>query len=211
VISLRAGRAPSALARSYCSRLIENKAHSPSTPPIFSASLQSSPFKIDLNVRKGQEGYDLIQRTMPAGFHERTTQPSADLRTLSQSQTNQLVAKQKQHAMSIALRPGQQIAMNAFMMYMSGSQLNMFSISITSMAIISPLTALLNINPTFAALQSIDLQLPKLAFVAMNLAWLALGLYKMAGMRLLPSTSADWAWKLDWKDYLETTSIPAVA
>ena len=163
-----------------------------------------------MNIRKGDEGYDRIQRSMPAGFHERTTQPSAHLRTLSQSQSNQLAAKQKQHAMAIAFRPGQQILMNAFMMYMSGSQLNIFSISIVSMAILSPLTALWSINHTFAALQSIDLQLPKLSFVAMNLAWLALGLYKMAGMRLLPTTSADWAWKLDWKDMMETTSIPSV-
>ncbi|GKY94669.1 hypothetical protein MPSEU_000432300 [Mayamaea pseudoterrestris] len=172
---------------------------------------RKSPFKIDLNVRKGQHGYDLIQRSKPAGFHERTTQPSSNLRTLSQTQINQLAAKQHQHAMAIAMRPGQQILMNAFMMYMSGSQLNIFSISITSSAILSPLAALLNINNTFAALQSIDLQYPKLAYIAMNVAWLALGLYKMAGMRLLPTTSADWAWKLDWKDMMETTSIPAVA
>jgi hypothetical protein len=147
---------------------------------------------------------------MPAGYHERTTQPSAHLRTLSQSQKNQLAAKQHTHAMSIAGSPVQQIAMNAFMMYMSGSQLNMFSITIMSSAILSPLTALFHIQPTFAALQAIDLQIPKLVFVGLNLVWLALGLYKMAGMRLLPTTSADWAWKLNWKDMMETTSIPAM-
>lgn len=146
---------------------------------------------------------------MPAGFHKRTTQqPTAHHRALSQSQKNQLAAKQKQHAMSIAIRPGQQILMNAFMMYMSGSQLNIFSISITSMAILGPCSAILSLNQPFAALQAVDLQLPKLIYLAMNLAWLCLGLYKMAGMRLLPTTSADWAWKLDWKDMMETTSIP---
>jgi hypothetical protein len=33
--------------------------------------------------------------------------------------------------MAIAMKPGSQIAMNAFMMYMSGSTLNIFSINTT--------------------------------------------------------------------------------
>jgi hypothetical protein len=110
--------------------------------------------------------------------------------------------------MSIAVKPGQQIFMNAFMMYMSGSQLNIFSISITSSAILSPLSGIFGIDRQFGALQDVDLTVPKLIFVALNLAWLCVGLYKMSSMRLLPTTSADFAYKIEWKDMMETTSIP---
>jgi ER membrane protein complex subunit 4 len=119
-------------------------------------------------------------------------------------------------AMSIALQPAQQIAMQAFMLYMSGSQLNMFSINVTSMAIITPLTAIFSIDQTFRKVQYDStndegndiLQLPKLLYLALNLAFLCLGLYKMSSMRLLPTTSADWLSKIEWKQIVETTSIP---
>lgn len=112
--------------------------------------------------------------------------------------------------MSIATNPGKQILMNAFMMYMSGSQLNIFSISITSGAILTPLSNLFGgMEQQFAALQGdVDLTTPKLIFVVLNLVWLGVGLYKMSSMRLLPTTSADYAYKILWKDMMERTSIP---
>lgn len=133
--------------------------------------------------------------------------------TLTLSQKAALAAKQKAAAMSLAMKPAQQIAMNSFMLYMSGSQLNVFSISITSMAILSPLTAMFQLDSTFAGLQSasagtVDLQLPKLIFLALNFAWLCIGLYKMSSMRLLPTTSADWTFKIQWKEMMEKSSIP---
>jgi len=94
------------------------------------------------------------------------------------------------------------------MMYMSGSQLNIFSISITSMAIMSPLSNLLGIEQQFGALQDVDLTTPKLLFIALNMVWLGVGLYKMSSMRLLPTTSADFTYKILWKDMIETSSIP---
>jgi hypothetical protein len=138
-----------------------------------------------------------------------TTSISATTTTkLTQSQQNTLAAKQKSHALSLAMRPGQQIMMNAFMMYMSGSQLNVFSISITSTAVLTPLTSILNLNQAFAQYGNVDLQMAKLVFLVLNLAWLALGVYKLSSMRLLPTTSADWTGKIHWKDMLEATSIP---
>jgi len=124
------------------------------------------------------------------------------------AQQNALTAKRNSKAMSIAVKPGQQILMNAFMMYMSGSQLNIFSISITSMAIMSPLSNLLGIEQQFGALQDVDLTTPKLLFIALNMVWLGVGLYKMSSMRLLPTTSADFTYKILWKDMIETSSIP---
>eukprot|EP00977_Amphora_coffeiformis_P010409 scaffold2433_cov159-Amphora_coffeaeformis.AAC.6 len=100
--------------------------------------------------------------------------------------------------------------MNAFMLYMSGSQLNIFSINTTTSAIMTPLTSIAAINKTFAHLAdpNSNLTTPKLLFLVVNLLWLGMGLYKMSSMRLLPTTSADWTHRIVWKDMMETTSIP---
>jgi len=112
--------------------------------------------------------------------------------------------------MAIATGPGKQIAMNAFMMYMSGKNLNIFSISITGMALLTPIKSILSIQQTFASLEGVDLQMAKLVYVGLNLVWLLVGLYKMSSMRLLPTTSADWTGAIVWKEMLESSSIPAV-
>lgn len=177
-----------------------------------------------MNVKEHQEGYNVLAKCpQPVGYkslvqQEKTLQnqggggsgsQSTTKTTLSQTQKNALLAKQKSHAMSIAMRPGQQVMMNAFMMYMSGKQLNIFSISITSTAILTPLTSLFNIDNTFGQMgQKVDISTAKLVYVLLNLVWLGIGLYKMSSMRLLPTTSADWTYKLQWKDMLEVTSIP---
>ena len=189
-----------------------------------------SSFQFDLNVREGHEGYNVqVKCASPPGYtnmqkHEATwtstgmsaSRPPA----LTRAKQDQLTAKRKNMAMSLAMKPGQQILMNAFMMYMSGNQLNIWSINITSMAVLSPLAGLLSVDKTFGHLQSAAnassstsnsediLQMPKLIFIALNLVWLALGLYKMSTMRLLPTTSADWTHRIVWKDMMETTSIP---
>lgn len=107
------------------------------------------------------------------------------------------------------MKPGQQIMMQAFMLYMSGSQLNMFSINVTTMAIITPLSAIFSMDTVFKPFGSdVDLQMPKLIYLGLNLLFLGIGLYKMSSMRLLPTTSADWTSRIVWKDMMETTSIP---
>jgi hypothetical protein len=193
------------------------------SPSIYYLFIYRSTFSIDLNVREGHEGHHTLAKCAapigsksaqqqekhwlasaggPSGSGVRTTP------TLSVVQQQSIAAKKKTKAMSIAMKPGQQILMNAFMMYMSGSQLNIFSISITSGAILGPVGSILSMEAVFGQFQDVDLQLPKLAYVALNLVWLALGLYKMSNMRLLPTTSADWTGKIVWKDMMEMTSIP---
>lgn len=188
---------------------------------------------IDLNIREGHAGYEAISKcAAPCGY--KILQEYSSLKSVSKdgkgiqtgaSSTTSLSAKQQEQAlatkrqkmaMSIAVQPGQQIAMQAFMMYMSGNQLNMFSINVTSMAIISPLTAIFSIDQAFRKVQhdtTTDdgndmLQMPKLIYLALNLVFLCVGLYKMSSMRLLPTTSADWISKIEWKEMIESTSIP---
>lgn len=121
-------------------------------------------------------------------------------------------ARKQSKAMSIALSPGKQIAMNAFMLWMSGRNLNIFSISITSMAIMNPIKGIINVKNAFRSCEdpdgNVDLSSSKALFVVLNLVWLGVGLYKMATMKLLPLTSADWEGYLVWKEVLETTSLP---
>lgn len=127
------------------------------------------------------------------------------------------MARKKSKAMEMALSPGKQIFMNGFMMYMSGKNLNMFSISITGMAIMNPIKGIVNMGNAFAPLEGDDsmgdskaehLQMPKLIFMALNLVWLGVGLYKMGTMRLLPTTSADWSGSVVWKELMEISSVP---
>jgi hypothetical protein len=129
-----------------------------------------------------------------------------------QKQAVAIRARKQSNAMSIAFSPGKQIAMNGFMLWMSGKNLNVFSISITTMAIMNPVKGILNVSNAFRSCEDpdgkVDLTSSKALFVIMNLVWLAVGLYKMANMKLLPLTSADWEGYVVWKQVLETSSIP---
>jgi hypothetical protein len=123
-----------------------------------------------------------------------------------------IIKKKSNAAMGLATSPGKSVLMNSFMMYMSGSNLNMMSISITSMSILNPIKSILGVNGMFSKFEDpsgkVELQMPKLVFVLLNFVMLGVGLYKMSKMRLLPTTSADWSGRIVWKELLESTSIP---
>ena len=161
----------------------------------------------------------------------RTTTTTGPVLTVAQQVA--LAAKRNKMAMTIATSPGQALLMNALMLWFSGKQLNIFSITTTSSAITTPLSNILGVENVFRQLQQnnnnnnnnsnrgtgssssppdendvINLNVPKLIYVALNLLWLGIGLYKMSSMRLLPTTSAVWSYKVVWKEMLETTSIP---
>lgn len=112
-----------------------------------------------------------------------------------------MIAKTKREkaAMTLAMSPGKSIFMTAFMLWMSGRQLNIFTISTTSMALLNPVKSLLSTNQAFAKFQhdDVDLTQQKAVWVAANLAALAVGLYKMSTMGLLPMTAADWIHTVD--------------
>lgn len=106
-------------------------------------------------------------------------------------------------AMAQATAPGKQLLMTAFMLWMSGNSLQIFSIMMLGMAMWTPLSEMLSVGTRFAryAHGGVDLTVPKLTFIAMNLAGLALGLYKCNSMGLLPTSAADW---------IDTSVRPAV-
>lgn len=166
---------------------------------------------MDLVIREGHAGFDVLHKcASPTGMAKADNVSSTHhTTTLTQQQQLALQQKKKAKAMTIASSPGKQILMNAFMMYMSGSNLNIFSISITSMAVLTPIKSILGMQHAFGALEGVDLQQAKLVYVGLNLVWLVVGLYKMSSMRLLPTTSADWAGSVVWKEMMESSSIPA--
>jgi hypothetical protein len=92
---------------------------------------------------------------------------------------------------------------SAFMMYMSGSHITIWSMMMTSMGIINPIQSIFQVNKVFkrfedppqrtgAPQDKTDLTTPKLLYIALNLASLGVALWKCKAMGLLPVTSADW-------------------
>ena len=90
--------------------------------------------------------------------------------------------------------------MNAIMMYMSGNSLQIFSIMMVFMLFKNPLTGLMQTNEVFRRYETEGNKETMLAvkgcYVLMQLLALGLGVWKVNGMGLLPTTRSDWlAWE----------------
>ncbi|TAQ87537.1 hypothetical protein B7494_g4144 [Chlorociboria aeruginascens] len=115
-------------------------------------------------------------------------------------------------AWEVALAPVKQLPMTAIMMYMSGNSLQIFSIMMVGMAFKNPIMGLVATNQAFERFESEGtkgkLIMVKAVYVAMQILALALGIWKVNGMGLLPTTRSDWlAWETA-RQPLEV-SIPA--
>ena len=123
---------------------------------------------------------------------------------------NQVIAMKKQ-IMEIAFSPLKGLFTTAFMLWMSGSSIQIFSIMVTGMALINPIKAIISTNSTFTVFEKekeIDLKLAKLMFISFQILSLLVGVYKTYTMGLLPVTSGDWTSFIPPKTYAETSSIP---
>jgi hypothetical protein len=105
--------------------------------------------------------------------------------------------------MAIAYGPGKALLSTAFMLWMSGSSVQIFSIMMTGMALVTPIKGLLSLGEAFKGLQAgqdkvtdavggVDLRLPYLIYSSLQLLALGVAVYKCSTMGLLPLTSADW-------------------
>ncbi|KAI0033331.1 DUF1077-domain-containing protein [Vararia minispora EC-137] len=120
------------------------------------------------------------------------------------SVTKSYEALKERRAWDFAVGPAKQLPMQAFMLYMSGGGVQIFSIGIVFMLLFSPFKNIAGINAAFAqfapgtapspsrAQTFTTLPLQKLAYIACNIATLALGLWKCRSMGLLPTGSGDW-------------------
>ncbi|KAG0239140.1 hypothetical protein BGW41_007911 [Actinomortierella wolfii] len=117
----------------------------------------------------------------------------------------------------VALAPGKQLPMQAFMLWMSGNSVQIFSVAITAMLMFSPIRAILNMSQVFERYETYSavkqpiteskLFLPKVTFLAMQLLSILLGMWKLNSMGLLPTSHSDWLAFLDPKTPLEYTSL----
>ena len=93
-------------------------------------------------------------------------------------------------AWEVALAPVKGLPMTAIMMYMSGNSLQIFSIMMVFMAFKNPIMGLINTNQAFERFQSdgISGQMlqVKAVYVLMQLLALAVGVWKINAMGLLP-------------------------
>lgn len=93
-------------------------------------------------------------------------------------------------AWEVALAPIKNLPMTAIMMYMSGNSLQIFSIMMVFMAFKNPVVGLLGVNQAFERFETGSnkgkIAQVKLAYIAMQLVALALGLWKVNAMGLLP-------------------------
>ncbi|RIA84737.1 hypothetical protein C1645_831826 [Glomus cerebriforme] len=110
-------------------------------------------------------------------------------------------------AWDAALSPGKNIPMNAFMLWMSGNGVQIFSVMITGMLFFQPIKALMGIDSVFERYESPKtrqlLIWPKLVYVALQLLTMALGLYKCSSMGLLPTATSDWLAFMEPKQVIE--------
>ena len=103
----------------------------------------------------------------------------------------ELAAKQRQ-VMGIAYSPGKSLLTTAFMLYMSGTSIQIFSIMTTGMALINPLKAIASVDQTFGKFEGVDTKLAKLIFIALQLLAVGIALYNCSRMGLLPVTSVNY-------------------
>ncbi|KAM0942781.1 putative TMEM85/ER membrane protein complex subunit 4 [Dioscorea sansibarensis] len=129
----------------------------------------------------------------PLGFAARS---SLDLEDANQSrQKKEAEANWKsQKAWEVAQSPFKNLMMMGFMMWMAGSTVHLFSIGITFSALWQPISALQSVGKVFEPYKDprVDTLAPKLLFIALNLAGLALGVWKLNTLGLLPTHASDW-------------------
>ncbi|KAI9842726.1 MAG: hypothetical protein M1838_003006 [Thelocarpon superellum] len=124
-----------------------------------------------------------------------TKQPAREPPTTEETDTLKL-----KKSWELALAPAKQLPMNAIMMYMSGNSLQIFSIMMVFMLFMNPVKGLVGINQAFARFETegtrTRLWAVKGVYVLMQFVALALGIWKVNGMGLLPTTRSDWlAWE----------------
>jgi len=103
-------------------------------------------------------------------------------------------------AWEVAIAPAKALPMNAIMMYMSGNSLQIFSIMMVFMLFKNPVNSLLQMNSVFGRFETVGTREKmwqvKATYVLMNVLALAMGVWKVNGMGLLPTTRSDWlAWE----------------
>jgi hypothetical protein len=91
------------------------------------------------------------------------------------------------------MKAGQSVLMTAFMLYMSGNTLHIFSIFAIGMALMQPVNGFMSFGNSFAKFedQGVNLLFPKLLYLAANCAGVLLVMWKFNALGLLPNSPMD--------------------
>uniref|UniRef100_A0A158P7P5 ER membrane protein complex subunit 4 n=1 Tax=Angiostrongylus cantonensis TaxID=6313 RepID=A0A158P7P5_ANGCA len=141
----------------------------------------------------------------PPGFHPGVTsaQHHVDIMLLtvpflkvdSEHASEQQEHLAKKRAWDVAMAPAKSLPMNMFMMYMAGRSVSIFPIMMVGMMLWRPAKALFSVNATFKPLEDQNagnLIIHKIIFILGNMGAIALAIYKVHTMGLLPNTPSDW-------------------
>ncbi|KAL0728314.1 hypothetical protein Bca4012_024407 [Brassica carinata] len=128
----------------------------------------------------------------PPGFSRAS--PEQDDSATSRQKKDAEANWKLQKAWEVAQSPFKNLMMMGFMMWMAGNTVHLFSIGITFSALWQPLSALQSVGKIFEPFKDnkVELLMPKLVFLALNLGGLALGIWKLNTLGLLPTHASDW-------------------
>ncbi|KAH8100249.1 DUF1077-domain-containing protein [Cristinia sonorae] len=145
----------------------------------------------------------------PPGFSQSSSSSSKTSSKAVAAASASYASLKESRAWDFAISPAKSLPMQAFMLYMSGGGVQIFSMGIVFMLLLSPFKNLAAINTAFApfaptpapgdksssttspnSLTALPLQ--KFVYLICNLLTLALGLWKCKSMGLLPMGTGDW-------------------
>jgi hypothetical protein len=157
---------------------------------------------------RGEKTKGLSRLELPAGMSvaikEETELDNVNIELKLENEKN----AKKSMAMSLAIAPGKALFQTAFMLWMSGSSIQIFSIYTLFNALSSPVKGLVSIESVFGRFSGVDITMAKLIYVGAQLASLFVALYKCHTMGLLPLSSVDWLWTLPDKAFEEVVGVP---
>ncbi|KAH9807422.1 hypothetical protein DFH28DRAFT_1089610 [Melampsora americana] len=148
----------------------------------------------------------LDQYHLKMNINSKSIQPKSNDLQLHQSHL-ELDKLRQQKAWDLALSPAKQIPMQAFMMWMSGNGVQIFSVMMVYMLIKGAISSIFSVNQSFKGFMpqplnsthspasgpsTYDLKFQKLSFITFQFGLLLLGLYKVNTMGLLPTRLSDW-------------------
>ncbi|KAI9497061.1 hypothetical protein BDB00DRAFT_868899 [Zychaea mexicana] len=151
----------------------------------------------------------------PVGFEQgalsNAKAGSKSTRQSTAQETHNDTALKIRRAWDVAWSPAKSIPMNAFMLYMTGNGVQIFSVMITAMLFFQPAKAIMSLQQNFARFESketaTELIVPKLVFLGLHILTMLLGVYKVNAMGLLPTTTSDWLAFLPHKQVLEYVAL----
>lgn len=150
----------------------------------------------------------------PPGFDHSLLSSSTGSGSSALQRPTVSLEKRQAALMTQAYAPLKQVAMLCFMMWMSGSQLHLFSIMTTISGLYQPLSAMLRVREAFPEDPEgkLSVTLPRLVYSGCQLLGVAFALYKINGMGLFPTHLSDWVSSIRapmWTEHAVSSVLPA--